>query len=185
MDFLKEQSSPGELTHAEKALSALHERMLESFKRPMLHFSWTIPISLYKVLDIENVSFNFKPYFSPFTFKQINLTRLIFFFNLFYGSDASRFFQIEKKKSDFNSVSRSGWGKSFQNLQNSHGLGEKSFPHSSSQWECYRKLHWALDRALRVYQRFCQPHWLHKPALLWGNIPGPDNILTFVCSFHI
>lgn len=79
MDFLKEQSSPGELTHAEKALSALHERMLESFKRSMLHFSWTIPMSLYKVLDIENVSFNFKPYFSPFTFKQIILTRLIFF----------------------------------------------------------------------------------------------------------
>lgn len=39
MDFLKEQSSPGELTHAEKALSALHERMLESFKRSMMHFS--------------------------------------------------------------------------------------------------------------------------------------------------
>lgn len=39
MDFLKEQSSPDELTHAEKALSALHKRMLESFTRLMLHFS--------------------------------------------------------------------------------------------------------------------------------------------------
>lgn len=48
--------------------------------------------------------------------------------------------------------------KAFKSSKILMGWGKRSFPHSSSQWECYRKLHWALDRALRVYQRFCQPH---------------------------
>jgi len=43
-------------------------------------------------------------------------------------------------------------GKSFQNPKPSHG-SEKSFPHSSSQWECYHKHRCDLDQAPRAYQR--------------------------------